>query len=123
LRIEQNHEEGTLDREGKKDISLDGSNRLLGSLSTSAYVVKMTKDGNVWSLIYRLWLKNGEREALSHSSHITVQFPLTLYRSLSLPIQTTWQTKNANIPTCFQVLQNNDVVTWIYSHRLSPPVK
>jgi hypothetical protein len=54
---------------------LDVSNKLLGSLSTSVYVVQMTKDGDVWSLIYRLWLKNGESETLSRRAHIMVQFP------------------------------------------------
>jgi len=33
----------------------------------------MIKDGKVWSLIYRLCLKNGESEGLSRGAHITAQ--------------------------------------------------
>jgi hypothetical protein len=42
--------------------------------SASAYVVKMTKGGKVWSLICRLWLKNGQSDGLSRSAHIKAQF-------------------------------------------------
>jgi hypothetical protein len=40
---------------------------LLDALEASAHVVKITEDSKVWSLIYRLWLKNGDSDALSYS--------------------------------------------------------
>jgi hypothetical protein len=52
----------------------DVPNKLLGSLSVGVYAVKMAKGGKVWSLINRLWLKNGELEGLSRSAHIMANF-------------------------------------------------
>ena len=38
-------------------------------------MVKVNKDGKVWSLIYRFWLTNGESEGLSRGAHIMTQHP------------------------------------------------
>ena len=75
-------------------------------------------------LICRLWLKNGQSEGLWHSAALTswhsslnaLTFSYFAYRD-------TWQTKNPNIPTCFQVLQQTDVATRMYSQRVSLGVK
>jgi len=102
-----------IDKDGSKDTLFDVSNKLFGSLSASAYVVKMTKDGKVWSFIYRLWLnKWSVKKACCaaptswRSTHDAVTFTDFAYTD-------TWQTKNPNIPTCFyeHVVQNTDVAT------------